>query len=197
MIELDGFTIEAAASLVHPPGARAPAHGRPRALGAHSAAPRAPYGSVSRARTSNRYWVHLPRLGALLETPARPPATAPKSGASTLPRSRQTANPQLTRLGARGFPSSPPSSALPSRGLASVARADNDDGMIDPEPWVTRAHRGPRSTRLPLSQEYREAVEAAIRPATAEKRIVFARHGAARDGGRLEHSRHGQSAVRQ
>jgi hypothetical protein len=35
------------------------------------------------------------------------------------------------------------------------------ENMIDPEPWVTRAHRGPRATPLPLSQEYREAVEAA------------------------------------
>ena len=45
--------------------------------------------------------------------------------------------------------------------------------MINPEPWVTRAHRGPRATPLPLLQEYREAVEAAIRPATAEKRVVL------------------------
>ena len=45
--------------------------------------------------------------------------------------------------------------------------------MIDPRPWVTRPHRGPRATPLPLSPEHREAVEAAIRPATAEKRIVL------------------------
>ena len=45
-----------------------------------------PTGRFTRTNV-NRYWVHLPRLGALLEAPARPPATAPKSGASTLPKS--------------------------------------------------------------------------------------------------------------
>jgi DNA-directed RNA polymerase specialized sigma24 family protein len=45
--------------------------------------------------------------------------------------------------------------------------------MINPEPWVSRRHRGPRATPLPLAEEHRERVEAAIRPATAEKRIVL------------------------
>ena len=45
-----------------------------------------PTGRFTRTNV-NRYWVHLPRLGALLEVPARPPAPAPKSGASTLPKS--------------------------------------------------------------------------------------------------------------
>lgn len=44
--------------------------------------------------------------------------------------------------------------------------------MIDPEPWVLRSHPGPRAKALPLTPEQREAVEAAIRPATAEKRVV-------------------------
>lgn len=44
--------------------------------------------------------------------------------------------------------------------------------MIDPEPWVTRSHPGPRAKPLPLSRAQREAVEAAIRPAKAEKRVV-------------------------
>lgn len=44
--------------------------------------------------------------------------------------------------------------------------------MIDPEPWVSRPHRGPRAMPLPLTREQREAVEAAIRPASAEKRVV-------------------------
>jgi hypothetical protein len=45
-----------------------------------------PTGRFTRTNV-NRYWVHLPRLGALLEAPARPPATPPKSVASTLPKS--------------------------------------------------------------------------------------------------------------
>lgn len=44
--------------------------------------------------------------------------------------------------------------------------------MIDPEPWVARPHPGPRAKVLPLTRQQREAVEAAIRPATAEKRVV-------------------------
>jgi hypothetical protein len=44
--------------------------------------------------------------------------------------------------------------------------------MIDPEPWVARPHPGPRAKPLELSRAQREAVEAAIRPAKAEKRVV-------------------------
>ena len=44
-----------------------------------------PTGRFTRTNV-NRYWVHLPRLGSLLEAPARPSATAPKSDASTLPK---------------------------------------------------------------------------------------------------------------
>lgn len=44
--------------------------------------------------------------------------------------------------------------------------------MINPQVWVSRSHRGPRATPLPLTAEQREVIEAAIRPATAEKRVV-------------------------
>lgn len=44
--------------------------------------------------------------------------------------------------------------------------------MINPEPWVSRSHPGPRAQPLPLTPEQREAVEAAIRPAKAEQRVV-------------------------
>jgi hypothetical protein len=44
--------------------------------------------------------------------------------------------------------------------------------MIDPYLWVTRSHPGPRAKPLPLTREQREAVQAAIRPAKAEKRVV-------------------------
>jgi transposase-like protein len=44
--------------------------------------------------------------------------------------------------------------------------------MINPEPWVTRPHPGPRAKPLPLTREQREAVEAAIRPAKAERWVV-------------------------
>jgi Winged helix-turn helix len=43
--------------------------------------------------------------------------------------------------------------------------------MIDAEPWVTRAHPGPRAKRFPLAPEQRERVEAAIRPAKTEARV--------------------------
>jgi hypothetical protein len=43
--------------------------------------------------------------------------------------------------------------------------------MIDPEPWVTRSHPGPRATPFPLTTAQRAAVEAAIRPATTETRV--------------------------
>lgn len=45
--------------------------------------------------------------------------------------------------------------------------------MIDPEPWVLRPHPGPRAKAVLLTPRQREAVEAAIRPATAEKRVVL------------------------
>lgn len=44
--------------------------------------------------------------------------------------------------------------------------------MIDSEPWIARPHPGPRAKPFPLTREQREAVEAAIRPAKAEKRVV-------------------------
>lgn len=44
--------------------------------------------------------------------------------------------------------------------------------MIDSTPWVTRRHRGPRAEPVPLTAEQREQVEAVIRPAKAEARIV-------------------------
>src|ERR1700689_711159 len=44
--------------------------------------------------------------------------------------------------------------------------------MIDPEPWVSRPHPGPRARALPLRAEQRAAVEEAIRPAKAEQRVV-------------------------
>ncbi len=45
-----------------------------------------PTGRFTRTNV-NRYWVHLPRLGTLLEGPARPPRRLPKSVGSTLPKS--------------------------------------------------------------------------------------------------------------
>jgi transposase-like protein len=45
--------------------------------------------------------------------------------------------------------------------------------MIDPEPWVSRRHPGPRAKPIVLTQPQREAVETAIRPAKAEKRVVL------------------------
>ena len=44
--------------------------------------------------------------------------------------------------------------------------------MIDAQPWVTRAHPGPRAKAFPLGCEQREQVEAAIRPATTEARVL-------------------------
>jgi hypothetical protein len=44
--------------------------------------------------------------------------------------------------------------------------------MIDPEPWLTRPHPGPRAKPLSLTPSQRKAVEAAIRPAKDEKRVV-------------------------
>lgn len=44
--------------------------------------------------------------------------------------------------------------------------------MIDPQPWVTRAHPGPRAKPFPLATEQREAVQAAIRPAKTEARVL-------------------------
>ena len=44
--------------------------------------------------------------------------------------------------------------------------------MIDPEPWVTRSHPGPRARRVPLSRKQQQTVEAAIRPRKAEARQV-------------------------
>jgi hypothetical protein len=45
--------------------------------------------------------------------------------------------------------------------------------MVDPEPWMSRPHPGPRGKPLPLSRGDRERVEAAIRPAKVEKRVVL------------------------
>jgi len=45
--------------------------------------------------------------------------------------------------------------------------------MIDATPWVDRPHPGPRAEVLPLTRAQRSAIEAAIRPAKAEKRIVL------------------------
>jgi hypothetical protein len=44
--------------------------------------------------------------------------------------------------------------------------------MIDPEPWVTRAHPGPRAKPFPLAADQRERVQAAIRPAKTEARVL-------------------------
>jgi hypothetical protein len=45
--------------------------------------------------------------------------------------------------------------------------------MISAEPWVSRRHPGPRAKPIVLTPQQREAVEAAIRPAKAEKRVVL------------------------
>src|SRR5258708_7591225 len=44
--------------------------------------------------------------------------------------------------------------------------------MIDSEPWVARPHPGPRAKPFPLGPQQRDAVEAALRPATTEKRVA-------------------------
>ena len=43
---------------------------------------------------------------------------------------------------------------------------------INPEPWVSRPHPGPRAKPLALTAAQREAVEAAVRPAKTEVRKV-------------------------
>ena len=68
-----------------------------------------PTGRFTRTNV-NRYWVHLPRLGALLEAPARPPATLPKSGASTLPKSDASSGTEIRSV---QQPPSPPPPAPP------------------------------------------------------------------------------------
>jgi hypothetical protein len=44
--------------------------------------------------------------------------------------------------------------------------------MIDAELWVSRAHPGPRAKPFPLTPEQRQRVEAAIRPAKTEARVL-------------------------
>jgi len=44
--------------------------------------------------------------------------------------------------------------------------------MIDPQPWATRAHPGPRAERFPLTPEQRKRVELAIRRAKTEARVL-------------------------
>jgi len=44
--------------------------------------------------------------------------------------------------------------------------------MINAEPWVTRAHPGPRAKPFPLASGQRERVEAAIRPSKTEARVL-------------------------
>jgi DNA-binding NarL/FixJ family response regulator len=45
--------------------------------------------------------------------------------------------------------------------------------MIDSTPWANRAHRGRRTVPLDVSANDRAALEAALRPATAQKRVVL------------------------
>ncbi len=45
--------------------------------------------------------------------------------------------------------------------------------MIDPTPWLNRAHRGPRAERLVLTAAERRQVHEAMGPAKAEKRVVL------------------------
>jgi transposase len=45
--------------------------------------------------------------------------------------------------------------------------------MIDPTPWADRSHPGPRAVPLELTPAQRAQFEAALRPATAEKRTVL------------------------
>ena len=49
----------------------------------------------------------------------------------------------------------------------------SEDGMINSTPWARRSHPGPCTVRLKLSAEERAQFEAALRPATAEKRVVM------------------------
>jgi len=45
--------------------------------------------------------------------------------------------------------------------------------MIDPTPWSGRSHPGPRTMPLRLPREQRRQFEAALGPATAQKRVVL------------------------
>lgn len=45
--------------------------------------------------------------------------------------------------------------------------------MIDPKPWAHRRHAGRRAAPIVLTPEERERVEAACRPAKAERRVVL------------------------
>ena len=44
--------------------------------------------------------------------------------------------------------------------------------MLDPEPWLSREHPGPRGKPLPLARDQCRAIEETIRPGKAEQRIV-------------------------
>jgi hypothetical protein len=72
-----------------------------------------PTGRFTRTNV-NRYWVHLPRLAGLLEAPARPPATLPKSDASSGTEIRRR-----PLLGGVPRVGSPASSLLPRRSDSS------------------------------------------------------------------------------
>jgi hypothetical protein len=65
-----------------------------------------PTGRFTRTNV-NRYWVHLPRLAGLLASPARPPATPQKSGASTQPISDASYGTEI-RSEQQPPPSTPP-----------------------------------------------------------------------------------------
>lgn len=45
--------------------------------------------------------------------------------------------------------------------------------MIDPTPWAHRPHAGRRAAPIVLTPEERQRVEAACRPAKAERRVVL------------------------
>jgi hypothetical protein len=45
--------------------------------------------------------------------------------------------------------------------------------MIDSTPWVGRAHPGPRTVPLALTEEERKAVVARLGPATVQKRVFL------------------------
>jgi len=81
-----------------------------------------PTGRFTRTNV-NRYWVHLPRLASLLEAPARPPPTLPKSVASTLPKSDASYGTEIRSEQQPPPPTPPPKPPALSREAPLVGEA--------------------------------------------------------------------------
>ncbi|MDP9001797.1 MAG: hypothetical protein M3O46_16990 [Myxococcota bacterium] len=93
-----------------------------------------PTGRFTRTNV-NRYRVHLPRLGALVQAPAMPPATAPKSGASTLPKSDASYGTEI-RSEQQPPPSTPPPAprapSLPAPPEVEAVGLNEVDSELEP-----------------------------------------------------------------